>query len=170
MSPGDADSYSETVTQTPGGKVRVYVTAYNPILGKNIPSNHRVDKFPEECGCNGCGSLEQLFGVTYMGYNSIIDGQSRSGMLSITGDCVGASTQTWQGQVSLSVVKTNDVCLLMVNTSNIETACSTGASGSIAITAGTQLPLTIALNGERVCNPLFSQSTTTPVSGTITFS
>jgi hypothetical protein len=171
MSPGDADSYSETVTQTPGGKVRVYVTAYNPILGKNIPSNHRVDKFPEECKCNGCGSLEQLLEPSYISYNSIIDGVSSSGIVHITGDCVSYSDYDWQTQVSLSVVKTNGVCMLMVNTQNIGTWSNTNTTGSIAISNNTTLPITISLNGTRTTsNPFMGPPVSTPVSGSITIS
>jgi hypothetical protein len=48
MSPGDADSYSEAVTQTLGGTVTVTANAYLPIKG--LQSNAvATDAFPEEC-------------------------------------------------------------------------------------------------------------------------
>lgn len=48
MSPGDADSYSQAVTQTLGGPVTVTANAYLPI--KKLQSNAvETDVFPEEC-------------------------------------------------------------------------------------------------------------------------
>ena len=48
MSPGDADSYSESVTQSLGGDVNISASAYLPIK-KLQSSTAQTDKFPEEC-------------------------------------------------------------------------------------------------------------------------
>jgi hypothetical protein len=48
MSPGDADSYSETVTQTQGADVRISANAYLPIKKLQSSTVH-TEKFPEEC-------------------------------------------------------------------------------------------------------------------------
>jgi hypothetical protein len=54
MSPGDADSYSEVIQQTPGADVNISANAYLPI--KKIQSNAGTSStFPEMCGSgSGC--------------------------------------------------------------------------------------------------------------------
>jgi len=48
MSPGDADSYSESLSHLLGGNVRISANAYLPI--KRIQSSTtKIDKFPEAC-------------------------------------------------------------------------------------------------------------------------
>jgi hypothetical protein len=71
MSPGDSDSYSETVTQTQGADVRISANAYLPIKKLQSSTVH-TEKFPEECEeCEhpSCGFVDpdgdpcQLFGT-----------------------------------------------------------------------------------------------------------
>jgi hypothetical protein len=170
MSPGDSDSYSETVTQTQGADVWISAYAYLPI--KNLHSSFfHIDKFPKECVfCDSCPSLQDTFGATSFGYALTIDGLNRSGVLSGS-ECSASNSSTWPSVVGISVVKTNGVCMLMVNTQNIDTWSNTNTTGSIAISNNTTLPITISLNGTKTTgNPFMGPPVSTPVSGSITIS
>ena len=172
MSPGDADSYSVQVTQPLGSEVRVFVTAYNPILGRYIPSYHAIDTFPEACEeCDSCESLQETFGATSFGYALTIDGLNRSGVLSGS-ECSASNSSTSLSVVGISVVKTNNVCMLLVNAQEIGTQCVTSLEGSVPLSANTTLPITISLTGTKNCDNPFDSNPpdNTPASGSITIS
>ena len=58
MSPGDADSYSEVIQQTPGADVNISANAYLPI--KKIQSNAGTSStFPEMCEEERCCNAEE---------------------------------------------------------------------------------------------------------------
>jgi hypothetical protein len=171
MSPGDSDSYSETVTQTQGADVWISAYAYLPI--KNLHSSFfHIDKFPKECVfCDSCPSLQDTFGATSFGYALTIDGLNRSGVLSGS-ECSASNSSTWPSVVGISVVKTNNVCMLLVNAQEFGTQCGTYLEGSVPLSANTTLPIAISLTGTKTCDNPFDSNppVNTPASGSITIS